>query len=281
MDTDTVFDLVDRAVNGDSRALEDIVFHIQDKIYNLALRMLSDPEDARDATQEILVKVITNLSGFRKESALTTWVFSIASKHLLNIRKSRAERLELNFSTYGEMIDQGCAQNEKTDYSGADERLIAREIRIMCMFGMLLCLNRTERIAFILSEVFDVSSVEGADIVNTTPIAYRQRLSRAKKRLRDFMDNKCGLFNPAAPCRCEKQIAYEISSGRIRPDRLIFSGNRQDPSVGDTIQHCLREIDDLQRMAILFRDHPHHELGEEYATNIRGLIESNAWKILQ
>ncbi|MBN1881878.1 MAG: RNA polymerase sigma factor [Deltaproteobacteria bacterium] len=278
MKTDAVFDLVDRAVNGDGQALEEIVLLIQDKVYNLALRMLSNPEDARDATQEILVKVITNLSGFRKESALTTWVFSIASRHLLTARKSRAERLELNFSTYGEMIDYGCALDKNVNYPRADERLIVREIKIMCMYGMLLCLSRMDRIAFILSEVFDVSGVEGSEIMNSTPAAYRQRVSRSKRKLRDFMDKKCGLFNPDASCRCEKQIVYEISIGRVRPDRLVFS---EDPPVEDTIQHCLQEINALQRLSVLFRSHPDHTLGEGFAANIRNLIETETWKVLQ
>ncbi len=61
-------ELVIEAVEGSRSALEEIVLRIQDRIYHLALRMLSHPEDARDASQEILIKVITNLKGFRTQS---------------------------------------------------------------------------------------------------------------------------------------------------------------------------------------------------------------------
>ena len=281
MKNNNTYDLVDRAVWGDGNALEEIVILIQDKIYNLAMRMLSDPEDARDATQEILVKVITNLSGFRKESALTTWVFSIASRHLFTVRKSRAERMELSFASYGEMIDRGLALDKESGYSPADERLFVREIRTLCMYGMLLCLERTDRICFILAEVFDVSGAEGADILNISHNAYRQRLSRAKKRLRDFMDKKCGLFNPNASCRCERQIVYEITSGRVNPNRLVFSGDIRNAQDEDSLFDYLQEIDELQRLAVLFRSHHEHTLEENFTRNVRNLINSNTWKVLQ
>ena len=57
-----------RAQQGDQRALEELVAQIQGKIYGLALRTLCHPEDARDATQEILLRVVTHLATFRGES---------------------------------------------------------------------------------------------------------------------------------------------------------------------------------------------------------------------
>ena len=73
--------LVAQAREGNEEALEVVVRGIQDRIYNLALRMLWHPSDAEDATQEILLKVITHLSQFRQESAFITWVYQIAKNH--------------------------------------------------------------------------------------------------------------------------------------------------------------------------------------------------------
>ena len=67
--------LVEAAIEGDKKALEDVILKIQDKIYGLALRMLYNPSDAEDAAQEILLKIITHLSTFRGESAFTTWIY--------------------------------------------------------------------------------------------------------------------------------------------------------------------------------------------------------------
>ena len=65
-------DSVELAQAGNKVALENVIEQIQGRIYGLALRMLWHPEDARDATQEILIRVITHLGGFRRESAFMT-----------------------------------------------------------------------------------------------------------------------------------------------------------------------------------------------------------------
>ena len=99
--------LVQKATNGDQNALEEVVKGVQDRIYGLALRMLWHPSDAEDATQEILIKVITNLNSFRGESAFTTWVYRVASNHLITTRKRRAEHDDVTFDMFGEQLDQG------------------------------------------------------------------------------------------------------------------------------------------------------------------------------
>src|ERR671921_1505843 len=88
-------ELVSAARDGDARALERLVRAIHDRIYRLALRMTGRPPDAEDATQEILIRVITRLSTFRGEAAFTTWVHRIAVNYLLDRSKSSAERLNM------------------------------------------------------------------------------------------------------------------------------------------------------------------------------------------
>ena len=104
---DSLEDLVERASGGDKVALEEMVRQIQDKVYGLALRMLWHPADAEDATQEILIKVITHLGTFRGESAFMTWVYRVASNYLLTARKRRAEREEMTFANFSEQLDAG------------------------------------------------------------------------------------------------------------------------------------------------------------------------------
>ena len=76
--------LVDQATSGDKDVLETLITGVQDMVFNLSLRMLGTFADAEDATQDILLKMITHLSSFRGDSAFTTWVFRIAANHLKN-----------------------------------------------------------------------------------------------------------------------------------------------------------------------------------------------------
>ena len=77
-------DLVNQATAGDKKALETLITGVQDMVFNLSLRMLGTFADAEDATQDILLKMITHLSSFRGDSSFTTWVFRIATNNLKN-----------------------------------------------------------------------------------------------------------------------------------------------------------------------------------------------------
>jgi len=93
--------LVDAAVAGDRQALEELLRLVAGDVRRLAQRMLWHPQDAEDATQEILVKVATRLSSFRGSARVTTWVHRIAVNHLLTTRRRRAEDPSLTFAAFG------------------------------------------------------------------------------------------------------------------------------------------------------------------------------------
>ena len=84
-------DLVEQAKNGDRAALEKLVLRHQAWIYNIAVRMVFQPHDAEEVTQEVLVKVITKLSTFKGESKFRTWLYRIAANHVLNMKRRSAE----------------------------------------------------------------------------------------------------------------------------------------------------------------------------------------------
>ena len=79
------------AAGGDKRALGKLCRELQHPIYRLALRMLSDPHDAEDATQEVLVRIVTNLGSFEGRSRFMTWAYTVATRQLLRTRKRLVE----------------------------------------------------------------------------------------------------------------------------------------------------------------------------------------------
>ena len=79
-------DLVQQARDGKKDTLESLVGRIQDRVYGLALRMLGYPAEAEDAAQEILIKVVTRLDSFRRESEFSTWVYRVAANHENNLK---------------------------------------------------------------------------------------------------------------------------------------------------------------------------------------------------
>ncbi|MFQ7738877.1 MAG: RNA polymerase sigma factor [Emergencia timonensis] len=121
--------LIDKATSGDEKSLETIIASVQDLVFNLSLRMLGVFPDAEDATQEILLKVITHLSSFKKESSFSTWVFSIASNHLKNYKKSMFAQHPLSFEYYGYDIENGAAEDLPDLTQDIEKSLLAEELK--------------------------------------------------------------------------------------------------------------------------------------------------------
>src|SRR6476469_4736408 len=145
-------DLVKLAISGDKKALQNLIIRHQVFIYNLALKMTKSVEDAEDLTQEVFIKAITALSKFEGKSQFRTWLYRITVNHFLNTKKRKAELKISDFETYFNSIDdmpvQELSNEEQKDFSESIE-----ELRISCTAGMLLCLDREQRIIYILGEM--------------------------------------------------------------------------------------------------------------------------------
>ena len=104
-------DVARRAIDGDRDALDRLVRDLQGDVYGLALRMLWNREDAEDATQEILVRVVTRLSQFDFRSKLTTWVYRVAVNYILDVKKSPVERMRLTFERFADDLADGLSSD--------------------------------------------------------------------------------------------------------------------------------------------------------------------------
>lgn len=268
-------ELVQLAKGGSRVALEELVARHQVWIYNLALRVVHRPEDAEDATQEVLIKLFTRLSTFDGRSSLRTWLYRIAINHLLNMKRSRAESRELTFAQYGRNLDD-TPDAEPPDPRAvpADVQLLIAEARIGCTSGMLLCLDREQRLIFILGSIFGVSDAVGAELLELSRDNFRQRLARARRDLQNFMQDKCGLVNTANPCRCAKKTRGFIAAGHIDPNNLRFARERVT-HVRDVAARAGAEITGLnEAYAEIYRDHPFQN-SPDFVARLRELLLMN------
>ncbi|MGC4118806.1 MAG: RNA polymerase sigma factor [Myxococcales bacterium] len=191
--------------------------------YNVALRMLQRPADAEDATQEALLRIVTRLSTFRGESAFRTWAYRIAFRRILDHRRSRPEESVHGFECYGAYLDAAPDQDLADGAPLADARLLVEEARLSCTLGLLLCLDRDQRLVFVLGELLEVSDTVGAEVLGLTRANFRQRLARARQQLEEFLRGRCGLVDPANPCRCARKTRAFVRDGIVDPERLVFA----------------------------------------------------------
>lgn len=245
------------AKTGSLPALDQLLRRHQPWVFNLALRMVWRRAAAEDATQEILLKVVTHLGSFEGRSKFTTWLYRIAVNHLLNVRKSEMEEQRMAFPDLGRSLDN-CADSDVPDEAAQPigHGLLVEEARLGCITAMLMCLDRRQRLAFILGEIFGVPSEEGGEVMEISPANFRQLLTRARQDLYQFMQDKCGLINRANPCRCVKKAGAFMRHGWLDPRRRQFTPHRL-AVVRDAAPVMLEELDGMQRAyAEIYRDTP-------------------------
>jgi RNA polymerase sigma factor (sigma-70 family) len=236
--------LVQEACKGSKQALEKLVGLHQRFIYNVALKMLRDPDDAADLTQEVLIKMITKLSLFNGTSSFRTWLYRMVMNHFISGKRKRAEKEVISFDKLGIDLDE---VHDNEDMSMEEQEQYQDEIigvRNNCMSGMLLCLDRMQRIVFILGSIFNIKSSIAADILGITPANFRKQLSRAKADLFQFMDHKCGLVNPKNPCRCYKKTKGFMKEGKIDAIPGTFKNNFYQSILSVTLDKN-KELDKL------------------------------------
>ncbi len=274
--------LVNEALNGDKEALEKLIALHQAWIYNIARKMVFDPEDAKDVTQEILIKMITKLSTYDpKRAAFRTWLYRIVANHVITMKR---KRLEERFST--QRLDSGDWDNPLNQI--ADERPASRpdyttmvdESRISCLNGILFCLNREQRLVFILGAIFIVNDVMGSEMLGISRSNFRKILSRSRKRIFNFLNDRCGLINENNSCRCAKAIDTQIRMGLIRPERKLSNGDYA-LTINDAIPRALGDTTNRSytKYMSLLREQPFYNPPDMSAW-LRDLISNEDFKDL-
>ena len=217
---DTV--LIKKAIGGNKKALQNLVTRHQIFVYNLALKMTRSIEDAEDLTQEVFIKVITALTKFEGKSKFRTWLYRITVNHFLNTKKRKAELKITNFESYFNSIDS-IPMYDLSDQEQNELTESIEEIKINCTAGMLLCLDREQRMIYILGEMFEIDHNLGSEILGISAGNFRIRLMRARQDLYNWMNKRCGLVNESNPCRCAKKTRANIQAGYVDPKNLKFN----------------------------------------------------------
>ena len=270
--------LIEQSLKGNKKALENLIKKYQDWIYNIAITFIGDKDEAADLTQEVLIKIVTKLDSFNQKSTFKTWVYRIVKNHFLNMKRGKYEINTPTFEQFGQGLDQ--LPNEPiSDYSyDVEDKILVKEAKISCMKGMLLCLDREQRMIYIIGELFEFKDTIGSEIMEISKENFRVKLHRAKQQLYNFMNNKCGLINKNNPCRCARKTAGFIKMGFVDPINLHFQKN--------TITEINRVIDEkvesynnevTSEYQKLFQEHPFLQSPDKLES-IKNLLSSESIK---
>src|SRR5262249_52792597 len=154
----------------------------------------------------------------------STWAWRIAIRRILDVRAGRAPALRLG--DFAADLAIGLDRDAGERPEGA---VLHRELKGLCSRALLQWLDPDHRVAVVLCEILELASPEAAEIVEVDAATFRKRLSRARATLGEFLNQHCGVVNPAAPCSCHLRLARATALGRLRADAL-------DVVEGDLVQ---------------------------------------------
>ncbi|ADY56374.1 RNA polymerase, sigma subunit, ECF family [Syntrophobotulus glycolicus DSM 8271] len=278
MGKNEIDNLIEHAISGDKKDLEELLLSVQDIVFNLSLRMLGTLTDAEDATQDILVHIMTNLSSFRRESTFQTWVYRLSVNYLINYKKSMFSQYPMDFEFYGNDIRFAKTDEVEALTEEMSRELLSDELKMSCTNVMLQCLDSESRCIFIMGTMFKIDSRIAGEVLHITPENYRQRLSRTRKKVAGFLAYHCGLTETGF-CLCQNRINYAISQGRVNPKKLEYTQLR--PLDKSVLFQCKEEMEHLDALACSFEKLPCYQSTVTAYAIIEKLFHSKHLKKIQ
>ncbi|MBB1438984.1 RNA polymerase sigma factor [Shewanella sp. SG41-4] len=268
--------LVKQAQEGDKHALYRVLEQVKSDVYALCVKFLWNPHDAEDASQDILLKVVTHLHSFRGEAKFTTWVYRVASNHLIGLKKQRMKEQHISFDMMSEDLSNTPEDAHQDENSTPEYQRILDELRVGCTLAMLQCLDRVSRLSYILGEILELDHAEASALLDMPAAAYRKRLSRARNTISEFMQNHCGWANEENNCRCSKRVTTAVKLKRIDPENLIFSDKyQQDPQRGKALEK-VAELQQARRAAAIYRAQPVVPINDSFSQWLKTTVNEIA-----
>ncbi len=176
--------LVQRCAAGDDQACAELVEAHQRMVYQLALHLLGDHDDALDLSQEVFLRVFRTLRAFRGQSALRTWIYRIVINQARNRqrwwrRRRRADQVPLDEYTWSH--SEFTARNEVS----APDRMYDQKETAERLWRAVNCLPFEQKSAIVLREIHGLSYEEIAFSVGVVVGTVKSRLARARDTLRE------------------------------------------------------------------------------------------------
>jgi hypothetical protein len=175
------------------------------------------------------------------------------------------ERLHLSFEQFAQDLTEGLATEapDETEHS-----LLIEEVKVGCSLGMLQCLDRPHRLAYVLGEIFEMSGPEAAEALDISPDLFRKRLQHARTSILTFTRQYCGLVSDAAACSCNRQVPAALRSGKVRADSCDFAASA---SSFQQARAVVRQVDEARRAFAVHRSSQPRASSIDFA---RRLIET-------
>jgi RNA polymerase sigma factor (sigma-70 family) len=235
------------------------------RVYHFCRRMTMDAREAADCCYDTFARA--SVSG-PSENEVEVWLLRTAAKVI-------AERIppqpEVSFDLLDETLrSEATRTGEVASLTNPQREFLLWELKQGCMTSVVNCLPPGERVAFVMSSVLAMTDEQGARALGINTSAFKVRLSRARKKVGDYLAPRCEHIDPRNPCHCPSRIGVALRKGFIAP-----------PSMSEVSLHKKLPFADTSRqrdaMAI-YRTLPEPEPPAELLRRVEDALTTGAWK---
>lgn len=243
-------------------------------LFNFAFRMSLDRERAGQVVEECYRRAYSRLDNLPGGDAAELWLLKIAG-HVIQQRLPRSP--EVDWNTLDETLRSEATRTDVVrSLAEPAQDFLLWELKQGCMTAVINCLSPGERAAFVLANVLRLEDEDAAAVLAISLSAYRVRLSRAQKKVTDYLAPRCEHIDPNNPCRCPARVGVALHAGFIKAPSRIRLRQRVEPfgrygAGGGADDKPLRDV------AAIYGHLPEPDPPESLGDRLRGLVESGAW----
>lgn len=168
-------ELIENCMNGDRQAIEGLLFKYEKPVYNAAYRMLNSPDDARDVTQTVFLKVIENMNSYNPKYRFFSWIYRIALNESVNRLKSRSR------------LDQ--LTDEPATETGGPEDETSRDQESRTIQSALMAIKTEYRTVIVLKHFLDCNYLEISQILEIPEKKVKSRLYSGRQLLKESLQD--------------------------------------------------------------------------------------------
>lgn len=176
--------IIEKVLGGDANAFEELVLKYEKTVYNLALRMVGDRDDASDMTQEAFIKAYGSLSSFRGDSKFSVWIYRITTNVCLDFLRSKSRKQQVSLTVSDDDED---AQLDIPDPKADPEQQLIKKISMQSVEEGLKTLPDKQRQILVMRELGGMSYAEIGAVLSLEEGTVKSRIFRARKRLCTFL----------------------------------------------------------------------------------------------
>lgn len=240
--------------------------------------MCLDEERAHRVVEEAFLRAYMGSEKLPSADMIPLWLLKI-TQHVLENTLDR--KPEVSFDVLDEILRSEATRTDVVSSLTEPRRdFLLWELKQGCMTAVVNCLSPGERAAFVLSTVMRIPDEQAAQTLNVTTSAFKVRLSRAKKKITDYLAPRCEHVDPMNPCRCPARIGTALGKGFIKSGGQV-NLRKKLPAYGRYGTGEGQDDGPLRDVVSIYGNLPENEVPQELIDRLQENLDSGAWEALR